>query len=823
MKLSGKFRLSLFFLFLLACFLLPVEMLPAQISSNDQVIALKSGFNFVSFTVTPPATTAELISKNSNLEDIYLYSATAGSFLSASEGSLTKLSIGKGYIIKSKADTSVTINGPPAGTIGDISLKKGFNLLGFSKQPSAGGSAALTMSRLLKYNYLVTGSYKWSASSGSFIQIVRDANGIPVQLDSIDPEMKQGEAYFVLCAEDISVNYDGAFSMPRTLAGIGLEPSSASVSAGGVYELNKVKSYGIYSDGSTGEISATVDYSADAGTISAGVISVPAFPGTVLVKASCLPQGAGSTLTAYLALTVLPQASQGGAAQVSTHGYKCYYKLAPNVRVVDETTIITRSFDGATLVLGGPGASSVAAGDVVVGYYGGGYMRKVVSFTAAGGDVTVSTTASRLDMVFEELDYEYRGKLSSLASSNTAAPSSPEFAAVNRFLASRAVMAPAAPDKSIVSSDKLKKIIDAVEMSVELTKAEIAFDPVIDCDIEISLGSLKRFLFMIGGEFNAGLAFDVSVSAMVTNSKFSEITVYQSVPYVFTVGPVPCSFDWSIKCGVEALAGAIGTFSYSGDLNYSVRAGAEYSGGVWKKINDISKTVSSTDDFELAGSVRIKPYLSAEFLLKAAGAIGPKISFEAFLLLLASLDANMTTNISAAAGAEASASFALEAFSIEIVSYTAELFSFNWDLYKKTIDNYVAPPEFVTYPGGYEQGQKITIAPAGTESVTIRYTVDGSDPSESSPAYSSPVLIPSDGKVLQLKAAAFKTNSAGKIISSQYIGGSFFTVAKDDPNYIKSIARRYGILWPRRPEPECISIQAALNMIIRASFRPRCI
>ncbi|OQA80792.1 MAG: hypothetical protein BWY32_00663 [bacterium ADurb.Bin243] len=376
--MSGKFRLSLFFLFLLACFLLPVEMLPAQISSNDQVIALKSGFNFVSFTVTPPATTAELISKNSNLEDIYLYSATAGSFLSASEGSLTKLSIGKGYIIKSKADTSVTINGPPAGTIGDISLKKGFNLLGFSKQPSAGGSAALTMSRLLKYNYLVTGSYKWSASSGSFIQIVRDANGIPVQLDSIDPEMKQGEAYFVLCAEDISVNYDGAFSMPRTLAGIGLEPSSASVSAGGVYELNKVKSYGIYSDGSTGEISATVDYSADAGTISAGVISVPAFPGTVLVKASCLPQGAGSTLTAYLALTVLPQASQGGAAQVSTHGYKCYYKLAPNVRVVDETTIITRSFDGATLVLGGPGASSVAAGDVVVGYYGGGYMRKVI-------------------------------------------------------------------------------------------------------------------------------------------------------------------------------------------------------------------------------------------------------------------------------------------------------------------------------------------------------------------------------------------------------------------------------------------------------------
>jgi len=159
----------------------------AQTSSSDQAISLKSGFNFVSFTVTPPAKPSELISKNSNIEDIYLYSAAAGSFLSVSEGTLTSLALGKGYIIKSKADTSVTINGPPASVIGDITLKKGFNLLGVSKLSSA--SAVNSFTKLLNASSSIGGLYKWSPAAGAFLQVIRDTQDRPIMIDGSDPSL----------------------------------------------------------------------------------------------------------------------------------------------------------------------------------------------------------------------------------------------------------------------------------------------------------------------------------------------------------------------------------------------------------------------------------------------------------------------------------------------------------------------------------------------------------------------------------------------------------------------------------------------------------
>ncbi|HOD41375.1 MAG TPA: hypothetical protein PKL57_12520 [Candidatus Wallbacteria bacterium] len=178
-----SFLFILVFLFLQA-FTYPVN---AQNSGVDQTIVLKNGFNFVSFTVTPPASPSDLKSKDTNIEDIYLYSAAAGSFLSLSEGTLTSLSVGKGYIIKSKADASITINGPPASSIGDITLKKGFNLLGFSKLSSSAKVNAFT--GLMNSSSAIYGIYKWSPAAGSFIQVVRDSDGNITMLDGGDPSL----------------------------------------------------------------------------------------------------------------------------------------------------------------------------------------------------------------------------------------------------------------------------------------------------------------------------------------------------------------------------------------------------------------------------------------------------------------------------------------------------------------------------------------------------------------------------------------------------------------------------------------------------------
>lgn len=171
--------------------------------SDQQTIAFKTGFNFISFTLKPDKTAQQLIAGDTSLADIYLYSAASGSFISAGEGVLSALNAGKGYIIKANADATVVVSGQAAARTGDISLKAGFNLVGFSRVP-----AAVKFSELLSRNSFILGMYKWSSSTGCFFQVVRNASGLPDQLDGVDPAVVQAQAYFIKLSSDATLNYD---------------------------------------------------------------------------------------------------------------------------------------------------------------------------------------------------------------------------------------------------------------------------------------------------------------------------------------------------------------------------------------------------------------------------------------------------------------------------------------------------------------------------------------------------------------------------------------------------------------------------------------
>ena len=174
-------------------------------AQTDQSVTLKPGFNFLSFTSDISLTAAQLKTLNSAISDIYLYSANAGGFLSFSEGTLTNLSKGKGYIVKIEgaADISITIPGNTISKIGDIGLKSGFNLVGFSKAMSN-----MTFTQLMNAYTAIKGIYKWSPNAGGFIQVVRDDSGLLVQIDGVDPSFKAGESYFFNVVNDTTINYD---------------------------------------------------------------------------------------------------------------------------------------------------------------------------------------------------------------------------------------------------------------------------------------------------------------------------------------------------------------------------------------------------------------------------------------------------------------------------------------------------------------------------------------------------------------------------------------------------------------------------------------
>ncbi|HOT76562.1 MAG TPA: chitobiase/beta-hexosaminidase C-terminal domain-containing protein, partial [Candidatus Wallbacteria bacterium] len=180
----------------------------ASAQTVSQTINLKPGFNFVSFTNAIALTPSQFKQLNAAaIEDVYLYSAAAGSFLSLSEGTLTSLAAGKGYIVKNAAASSaaVTVTGTALGALGNINLKAGFNLVGFSKAPQS----ALRFSQLMNAYSAVRGIYKWNPAAGSFIQVVVN-DGSAVLLDGTDPDFRSGESYFFNISSDTYINYDGA-------------------------------------------------------------------------------------------------------------------------------------------------------------------------------------------------------------------------------------------------------------------------------------------------------------------------------------------------------------------------------------------------------------------------------------------------------------------------------------------------------------------------------------------------------------------------------------------------------------------------------------
>ena len=175
---------------------------------SSQLINLKQGFNFVSFTVQPGITPQQLKNQYPAIEDVYLYSAAAGSFLSALDGSLTSLNAGKGYIIKVNEISGITLNitGTGLSTALSANLKSGFNLIGISLPP-----VTTTFSQLMNKYTIIKGVYKWSPAAGGFVQVIKNEQGQPVQIEGVDPQFKIGESYFVNVTSDVKMNFNEGY------------------------------------------------------------------------------------------------------------------------------------------------------------------------------------------------------------------------------------------------------------------------------------------------------------------------------------------------------------------------------------------------------------------------------------------------------------------------------------------------------------------------------------------------------------------------------------------------------------------------------------
>jgi len=167
---------------------------------QNQTISLKTGFNFISFYIKPSLSSQQLKNKFYFIEDVYSYSPSAGSFISLNEGLINAFTPGKGYIFKSSSQSDFIIEGELAPVNTNTSIKTGFNLCGFLNPLND-----YKFSNLMTKYSNIKGVYKWSSSSGAFIQVLRNNNEIEL-LDGIDPSISRGQAYFINSNNDFTID-----------------------------------------------------------------------------------------------------------------------------------------------------------------------------------------------------------------------------------------------------------------------------------------------------------------------------------------------------------------------------------------------------------------------------------------------------------------------------------------------------------------------------------------------------------------------------------------------------------------------------------------
>lgn len=266
-------------------------------AESRQIISLKNGFNFAAVTLAPRSNLADIFAANRSIKEIYQYSPAAGSFLNASSGDFSSLIPGRGYIIRNEGDADVSLTGEESPLTGDIKLKAGFNLVGFSGQPEP-----LKFSELISAHQSIKGIYKWSAAAGSFLTVLR-INGRPVAIDGTDPGFTAAQSYFFNMESGAVLNYDtGKIILTADAPPIPPEPpkppepqkpvlisieadrNNISLAAGAQYDLSQIKITAIFSDKSTKEVAAA--YSCSAGVITLNAYQAPQTPGDIYIKAS---------------------------------------------------------------------------------------------------------------------------------------------------------------------------------------------------------------------------------------------------------------------------------------------------------------------------------------------------------------------------------------------------------------------------------------------------------------------------------------------------------------------------------------------------------
>lgn len=448
--------------------------------------------------------------------------------------------------------------------------------------------------------------------------------------------------------------------------------------------------------------------------------------------------------------------------------------------IVSELTVVLTEQDltGANVtedqitLIGEPSSQLVAGNIIVAAPVDGiphGLLRKITNVTKTKSGYDLTTTNARLEDVFDQGTIAFDGDLltTDLADS------------LSKGLGDgvELVVDKANPFLFTFNINKFQVFDSGTYVAVT---GQITVSLRFEFDLDITLlQGLKKcgFKMVVTGSGNLEIA---SNAGFGWEDDFT-LAEYEFKERTFFVGIIPVVYQpvISLKLGMAASAQAETTVSSSYDVSYT--AGVEYkkSGGL-SAISSLSKTFHPSVSVTDAGAM-IEASVGPNLELSFYDSGGPYVNPQSYLRYEANLNAVPWWKLIGGFRAVGGIGFEVLGYEVDV---SMEIFDKHFTI-AEAPPNTCNPPQF-NYGGGTYTYPLQIIMTCSTEGSTIRYTTNGSEPSSSSTAYTSPVLLEEDAVI---RAKSYKSGlDPSKTVSVTYyfMGEQFDEITSFDTDGIAS-------------------------------------
>lgn len=373
-------------------------------------------------------------------------------------------------------------------------------------------------------------------------------------------------------------------------------------------------------------------------------------------------------------------------------------------------------------------APSINVGDVLVGQTGYGYMRKVTGVQTQNNQIVCQTDSARIVDVIDDCSINGSAQLTLGDLGKGAIPMQQVYLA----------------DGVSVTKDgsyhiESRNLLDSASFGMlRIKNTTLSYDPNIIFDLDVNNGEVTKLEITAVGTTTTSCTIEaLNLRESVPITELPPIAQYMSIMPYFFIGPVP------VFCGVElcpvfefSLPTPLTnewTFTNSTTLTAGARILPSFSPIL--DIEDAASVSNSVVNYDLGDGVVLKVGLTPRVKMLIGGVVGPKLGPVVYGKLTGGYEEDIYT-ARLLAGMDLKIKLSFDAFAYELasISYTANCFEtelYSWSNPVQT----VATPYFNPPSGAYEAPLTVSLDCA-TSGAMIRYTVDGSDPTESSSLFS---------------------------------------------------------------------------------------